>query len=134
MKENIEELKRLLYEDELTPYGGRKLTNYYEKQIEKLQKENEDWQKAYQEEKDKKFELIRENQKLKDKYAVFVKMSSEVIANSIPVQKVKDKIEELSRKEKIELKGVKGPDRYYIKQQYMYQATILQELLERKEK
>ena len=38
--------------------------------------------------------LQRENEELKDKYATFVKMSSEVIANSIPVQKVKDKISE----------------------------------------
>lgn len=36
--------------------------------------------------------LQRENEELKDKYATFVKMSSEVIANSIPVQEVKDKI------------------------------------------
>ena len=39
----------------------------------------------------------KENEELKDKYATFVKMSSEVIANSIPVQKVKDKIEELKK-------------------------------------
>lgn len=38
--------------------------------------------------------LLKENEELKDKYATFVKMSSEVIANSIPVQKVKDKISE----------------------------------------
>ena len=38
--------------------------------------------------------LQKENEELKDKYATFVKMSSEVIANSIPVQKVKDKISE----------------------------------------
>ena len=43
--------------------------------------------------------VLKENEELKDKYAVFVKMSSEVIANSIPVQKVKDKIEELNKKE-----------------------------------
>ena len=41
--------------------------------------------------------LLKENEELKDKYATFVKMSSEVIANSIPVQKVKDKIEELKK-------------------------------------
>lgn len=41
--------------------------------------------------------LQKENEELKDKYATFVKMSSEVIANSIPVQKVKDKIEELKK-------------------------------------
>ena len=41
--------------------------------------------------------LQKENEELKDKYATFVKMSSEVIANSIPVQKVKDKIEEIQK-------------------------------------
>lgn len=30
IEENIEELKRLLYRDELTQYGKRKLINYYE--------------------------------------------------------------------------------------------------------
>ena len=32
IEENIEELKRLLYRDELTQYGKRKLINYYEQQ------------------------------------------------------------------------------------------------------
>ena len=31
-EEGIEELKRLLYRDELTQYGKRKLINYYEQQ------------------------------------------------------------------------------------------------------
>ena len=39
--------------------------------------------------------LLKENKELKDKYATFVKMSSEVIANSIPVQKVKDIIDRI---------------------------------------
>lgn len=39
--------------------------------------------------------LQRENEELRDKYATFIKMSSEVIANSIPIQKAKDKVEEL---------------------------------------
>lgn len=51
MKENIEELKRLLYTDTLTQCGKRKLINYYEKEIRQLQKENE--------------ELKAENNKLK---------------------------------------------------------------------
>lgn len=42
--------------------------------------------------------LQKENEELKQKYDVFVKMSSDVIANSIPTQKVKDKIEELEEK------------------------------------
>lgn len=33
----------------------------------KLQKENEEWQRAYQEEKDRQFDLIKENEELKNK-------------------------------------------------------------------
>ena len=49
-EEIIEELKRLLYTNTLTQYGKRKLINYYEEKIEKLQKENE--------EKDKIIDLL----------------------------------------------------------------------------
>lgn len=52
----------------------------------------------------------------------------------IPVQKVKDKIEELNKKEKKELKGMKGQDRYFVKQTYQNKRMILQELLESEEK
>lgn len=44
MKENIEELKRLLYRNELSQYGKRKLINYYEQQekdYKRVLKENE---------------------------------------------------------------------------------------------
>lgn len=44
MEENIKELKRLLYRDELTQYGKRKLINYYEQQekdYKRVLKENE---------------------------------------------------------------------------------------------
>lgn len=141
MEENIKELKRLLYRDELTQYGKRKLINYYEQQekdykrvlemnevllkenellrkdiegwkkyceeiekdqtemsnkncelefeVEKLQKENEEWQRAYQEEKDEQFDFIN-------------KISSN---DSIPIQKIKDKIE----------KYKKLSDKFYVK-------------------
>ena len=45
IEENIEELKRLLYRDELTQYGKRKLINYYEQQekdYKRVLKENEE--------------------------------------------------------------------------------------------
>lgn len=77
--------------------------------------------------------ILRENEELKHKYD---KALSDVIAGVdldntyIPKQKIKDKIEELNKKEKQELKGTKGQDRYSIKQQYMYQKNILQDLLE----
>ena len=47
----------------------------------------------------------------------------------IPKSKVKEKIEELDKEEKRELKGTKGQDRYYIKQKYMYKRKVLEELL-----
>lgn len=45
MEENIEELKRLLYRNELSQYGKRKLINYYEqkeKDYKRVLKENEE--------------------------------------------------------------------------------------------
>ena len=50
MKENIEELKRLLYRNELSQYGKRKLINYYEQQekdYKRVLKENEIYKKQY---------------------------------------------------------------------------------------
>ena len=52
----------------------------------------------------------------------------------IPKQKVKDKIEELNKKEKEELKGMKGQDRYFVKQTYQNKRMILQELIKGSEK
>ena len=60
-------------------YIVRKQMEKYEEHIKRLQKENEEWQRAYQEEKDKQFDFIN-------------KISSN---DSIPVQEVKDKIKEL---------------------------------------
>ena len=51
----------------------------------------------------------------------------------ISKQKVKDKIEELNKKEKKELKGMKGQDRYFVKQTYQNKRMILQELIEERE-
>lgn len=54
LEERRAEQPNLLYPDADEIYE-----RYY-----KLKAENEEWQKAYQEEKDKQFELLRENQKL----------------------------------------------------------------------
>ena len=64
----------------------------------------------------------KENEELKDKYATFVKMSSEVIANSIPVQKVKDKISERQFELQQEYKDFENDAI----------LTVLQELIEMK--
>lgn len=66
-------------EEEQTEMSNKNCELEFE--VEKLQKENEEWQRAYQEEKDKQFDFIN-------------KISSN---DSIPIQKVKDKIEEYKK-------------------------------------
>ncbi len=83
-EENIEELKRLLYTDTLTQYGKRKLINYYEKQIEKLQKENEELKDL----------IIHKNEYTKKlEEDLFENCSNYVVS----IQKIKDKIKELKQ-------------------------------------
>lgn len=57
--------------------------------------------------------------------------NADKINNYIPVSLVEEKIEELNKQEKQELKGLKGQDRYFVKQMYQYKRSVLQELLER---
>ena len=89
--------------------------------IEKLQKENEELKEIYRSEKKMKNEYIKLYQDLLLK------------ENVIPIQKIKDKIEELNKKEKEELKGMKGQDRYFVKQTYQNKKMILQELIKESE-
>ena len=74
-EEDIEELKRLLYRNELSQYVKRKLINYYEQQ-----------------EKDYK-RVLKENEELKKFHIQDNKHLDFIMQHSIPVQKVKDKIE-----------------------------------------
>ena len=87
MEEDIEELKRLLYRDELSQYGKRKLLNYCEQQ-----------EKDYKRALEINEVLLKENEELKNDYENLsnsVVVKNHYIKNSIPVQKVKDKIEEI---------------------------------------
>lgn len=95
--------------------------------IEKLQKENEEL-KA---DRDKFKKALAKritycNELEKD---LFENCSNYVISK----QKVKDKIEKLNKKEKEELKGMKGQDRYFVKQTYQNKKMILQELIKESE-
>ena len=97
--------------------------------IEKLQKENKLAKQALIKNcniADERNQLLKENEELKDKYATFVKMSSEVIANSIPVQKVKDKIEEI---DKI-YNDIPEDEGNFAKAILIKEKQVLQELLE----
>ena len=63
-------------------------------------KENEEWQKAYQEEKDEQFELIQNTNNTIKTANIVIKDLQEKLKEVIPVQKVKDKIEELKQEKK----------------------------------
>lgn len=70
---------------------------------------------------------------LYEMYKYYRDLASSYQGNCISKEKVKDKIEELNKKEKEELKGMKGQDRYFVKQTYQNKRMILQELLESEE-
>lgn len=77
--------------------------------------------------------LQEENEELKDKYDVFVKMSSEVIKNSVPVQKVEDKIEELENNKPYLMRFDDWKNKEYTNEDVINNCIeVLQDLLEEK--
>lgn len=100
-------------------------------------KENEEWQKAYQEEKDKQFELLRENQNLKEAVEIYkgqveTKIDAYIDSNYLPKQKVKDKIEEICKEIDKAIDNSKGGlDEEFINKgiELLAQKKVLQELL-----
>ena len=66
-------------------------------------------------------------------YKYYRDLANSYQGNCISKEKVKDKIEELNKKEKEELKGMKGQDRYFVKQTYQNKRMILQELIKESE-
>ena len=77
-------------------------------------------------------ELRKENEELNYKLHS-KKIALEIYNKYIPKSKLKEKKEELDKEEKRELKGMKGQDRYFVKQTYQNKKMILQELLEESE-
>ena len=70
---------------------------------------------------------------LYEMYKHYRDLANSYQGNCISKEKVKDKIEELNKKEKEELKGMKGQDRYFVKQTYQNKKMILQELIKESE-
>ena len=127
-EEDIEGLKRLLYRNELSQYGKRKLINYYEqqekdykrvlKENELLRKDIEGWKKYCEEIEEEQTEISNKNCKLEFEIEklqkenedlhreinqrIKLKIENEKIVDTqfISVQKVKDKIEELKQEKK----------------------------------
>ena len=54
-----------------------------------------------------------------------------ICENYIPISAIQNKIKEIDKKEKEELKGLKGQDRYFVKQMYQYMRKPLDEILEK---
>ena len=76
-------------------------------------------------------ELLQGN--LYEMYKYYRDLANSYQGNCISKAKVKEKIEELNKKEKEELKGMKGQDRYFVKQTYQNKKMILQELIKESE-
>ncbi len=112
MSEKLEELISLLYQDRLTQYGKRLLVE----NIEKLQKENEEL----------KNKLSLKQFDINVVYNDYLEKLNEYKENSIPVQKVKDKIEELKEKS--------GGNVFHIQQTINAEIRLLKELIEESEK
>ena len=101
--DDIENLKTLLFQDNLTQYGKRKLIEYYENKIQELEKENQELLevKISVSAENTIQNLKRENIKLEERCFIAegnLKTTKEELRdyfyNSIPKQKIKDKIEE----------------------------------------
>lgn len=107
IEEDIKSINKGLYEleDSYELYQAKWAKRIFENIKEKLEhilsdykrvlKENEEWQKAYQEEKDKQFELIQNTNNTIKTANIAIKDLQEKLKEVIPVQKVKDKIEEI---------------------------------------
>lgn len=109
IEEDIEELKKLLYRNELSQYGKRKLINYYEQQekdYKRVLKENEELKEKCNIDYKRECEvlalqlhLLREEAKTTEKdynmLKEYYKEQNEVNARFIPVQKIKDIIDRI---------------------------------------
>ena len=124
-EEDIEELKRFLYRDELTQYGKRKLINCYEQQ-----------EKDYKRVLEMNEVLLKENEELKIK-EFQLHLATEEMKSMIYKQKVKDKIEEIlkNKEYRIVFEGnAEFPDdATIINAQKYIKLEKMQELIEERE-
>lgn len=101
---NIENLKTLLFQDNLTQYGKRKLIEYYEEKIKELKEQLE-----------------------YDKTHIFTPIT--INLNYIPKQTIKDKIEKLEK----EHKKIEEISDFIIADTIQPKIEILEELLKENE-
>ena len=127
MSEKLEELISLLYQDRLTQYGKRLLIE----NIEKIQKENKElknFRRNFVDVTDKELKeandyFSRKYTFMGDELAQHINTLLKVTSNSIPIQKIKDKIEELNQK-------IENEENEKVIVWLHKQISVLQELLE----
>ncbi len=78
--------------------------------------------------------LIDRNRYLETKAAAEINneinnIKVEIFKNYIPISLIEEELKKLDKKEKQELKGLKGQDRYFVKQMYQYRKDSLQKIL-----
>ena len=82
--------------------------------------------------------VLKENDKLKKSNQCYINsiqaITPVLTQDYVSKQEIKDKIKKLNKKEKEELKRMKGQDRYFVKQIYQNKRIILKELIEEREK
>lgn len=78
--------------------------------------------------------IINRNRYLETKAATEINneinnIKVEIFKNYIPISSIEEELKELDKKEKQELKGLKGQDRFFVKQMYQYRKDSLQKIL-----
>ena len=99
------------------------------------------WKRRYYKMKSKNKDLQKSVEQIYDDYQDIGKMYFNLIEKIYDdyqdigkmyfnlIEKIENNIEELKQQEKEELKGMKGQDRYFVKQIYQYKIQVLEELL-----
>ena len=134
-KKAIEFLKGVCTDDCASrPYIVEPILNLIKKQSKEIEELKEKTKKCeyYEMVAD---ELSKEIEELKKPKYIMNFETNEITTltnDFISKDKIKVKIEELEKEEKVQLKGTKGQDRYSIKQEYMYKRSGLHSLLEEK--
>lgn len=80
--------------------------------------------------------IINRNRYLETKAAAEINNETnnikvEIFKNYIPISSIEEELKELDKKEKQELKGLRGQDRFFVKQMYQYRKDSLQKILEK---
>ena len=119
MEEDLEELKKIWRKLPLDDSKGRNAISNLIARNKELEKENEKIRKANK----TLFELTQHT-------AMQEFINEDYIAKS----KARELIQKLDKEEKQELKGVKGQDRYFIKQMYQAKRSVIEDLLQEGDK